>query len=108
MPDSQNAFVLLAYAPDGRTVGARSIPVLVLQRGPTVEVLLPPKWDAGMGLGSREYLSELIRDWEGGSDADSLIRELSELSVGPLRTVETGVLAPGKREALSAQISAGG
>ena len=40
----------------------------------------------------REYLWELLRDWRSAADVAGLLDELAQLSIGHLRTVETGLL----------------
>lgn len=90
MSQQPSRFVLLCYNPGQENAG---IPVLILEDGPGLKVHVPPNWHAGLDANDREYLSELMSDWE---EADServpgILRELSELSVGPLRLRDSGI-----------------
>lgn len=87
---SQRDYVVLLFDPDPDV----AIKILVVRNGPSLEVSLPANWQEQLSGGDREYVSELVNDWR-SANADSiplLLRELSQLAVGPLRTIESNLL----------------
>ena len=87
---AEREYVLLSFTPAPEV----SINILVVRSGPALEVSLPANWDAGLSPEDREYVSELINDWR-NAQADcvpAILRELSQLAVGPLKTQESNLL----------------
>jgi hypothetical protein len=86
-------FVHLRYSPRSSDTDAPTgIPLLVIQNGPALEIVIRPDWHEGLGSEDREYLTELIGDWRRTTAAEipALLQALGELSMGPLRTLESG------------------
>jgi hypothetical protein len=86
----QREYVLLAFNPDSPP----EVRILVARKGTSLEVSLPAGWDATLSAEDREYLSELVSDWRNakGDSVPVILRELAQLAVGPLRTVESNLL----------------
>jgi hypothetical protein len=97
---SRLRFVLLHYSPTSAHTERPEIRVLVISRASGIEVHTEQRWQEGLSAQDCEYLSELIRDWEQTTDTDTLLRELEELSIGPLRTIDSGMLDGAARQAL--------
>jgi hypothetical protein len=86
----QREYVLLSFNPDSQA----GIRILVYRSGPSLEVSLPAHWGESLSDEDREYLSELVSDWQSarGESVPAILRELSQLAVGPLKTVESNLL----------------
>lgn len=100
MSEEPVQFVLLDYRP-GHGAGT-GIPVLVMSGRSSVEVSVRREWEHGLAEAERDYLAELMREWRETEAAEipELMRELAEISVGPLRTMEWGTADSGRRAAL--------
>ena len=85
------------------------MPLLVAFDGVGLEIVVPFAWQSGVATGDREYLEELMTDWQGmaADEIPGLLQQLSELSIGPLRAVESGVLDSRKRDRLLGHIRSG-
>lgn len=105
-PDA-SPFVLLRYAPRSSDATA-GIPLLVIQDGPALEIVIRPDWRQGLGSEEGEYLAELMDDWRGANSAEipALLEKISELSIGPLQAIESGLLDSERRSAFIQQVSA--
>ena len=94
-------YVLLRFSPpDSRQIHA-SIPLVVLQESQSrLQTYIQAGWDQHLRRTDREYLLELIADWHNATNIPGLLDELSELSIGPLVSVESGLLDAVKRDKL--------
>jgi hypothetical protein len=100
-------FVHLRYAPRPFDAGCTTeIRLLILEDGPALEIVIRPDWRIGLGPEDQEYLSELMRDWRRATPPEIpiLLGNLSELSIGPLQTVDTGLVDPEERNALMKKV----
>ncbi len=89
-------YVLLRYNSGQDDHGAAL--VLLVEEGGELKIYTEEQWEAGLDESGREYLRELMKDWRGarGERVAAILEELAELSIGPLRTVESGVADTGK------------
>ena len=85
-------FVLLRYISGKAGHGQGRALLLLMEDGGGLRIYTEKQWESGLDAGEREYLRELMKDWRGaGADrVPGLLDELAELTVGPLRTVESG------------------
>jgi len=98
MGQKSTRYVLLCYAP----AAMPGIPVLIVEGEASLEVRLPINWKNGLHADDRDYLAELISDWQ-EAEADrmhGILDELSELCVGPLRARESGLADATRRAEL--------
>lgn len=105
MQPVRQRFVLLRFASergDDRRGGASSL--LLTQDGDTLKIFTEQHWDSALEAEDREYLMGLLEDWRHASpdEIPAILDELSELSVGSLRAVESGVADGDKLKALLA------
>jgi hypothetical protein len=105
MDQKTSTFVSFQYVPVPNSEAA--IALLVLADVSRIEVVIQPGWEANLDPNDREYLTELIADWRSANAADipALLRQLAELSVGPLRAVESGVTDAEGRMALVQKVN---
>jgi len=83
---------LLGYA--ASTEDQPTKPCLAVARnGNTGEILISVDSSSleRLPASDREYLAELLKDWKGrrGQDANFLLQQLPELSIGPLRFISS-------------------
>jgi len=103
------SFVHLRYFsapdPDARP----GISILVACAVSTVEVIVRPDWKRHIDSKDHEYVALMLEDWRQTSDeaAVGLMEALAEMSLGPLRAVESGRFTPEKRSVLVTQVFAG-
>jgi hypothetical protein len=100
-------FVHLRYSPRWSDAGHPSgIPLLVIQAGPGLEIVIRPDWHKGVLPDDQEYLTELMDDWRNATPAEipTLLESLSELSIGPLKSIESGLVDLERRSALIKQV----
>jgi hypothetical protein len=83
-------FVLLRYI--SGQAGQAAL-VLLVEDGGGLKIHTEERWEPGLDADEREYLRELMKDWRGarGDRVAAILDELGELSVGPLRAVESGM-----------------
>lgn len=104
--EDASPFVYLGYAP--RSSGATNgISLLVIQKGLALEVVIRHDWRKGLESEDGEYLAELMDDWRRTIPAKipALLESLSQLSIGPLRTLESGLLDPARKSALIQKVA---
>lgn len=92
--DPQNStFIRLYYYTGSDPSDGARLPLLVVGNQSGIEVVIAPNWQENLDLESREYLEGLIADWRSldSGQIPALLRQISELSMGPLRAVESGV-----------------
>jgi hypothetical protein len=78
----------------------------VIQNGPALEIAIRPGWQEGLGSEDCEYLAELMGDWRrtNSMEMPALLQALAELSIGPLRTIESGLIDSERRGVLVKQV----
>lgn len=69
--------------------------MLLLKKPGRLLVLIDPGWQSRILPADREFFEEIIADFahRAESDALGLLKQASELNLGPLITLETGFLA---------------
>jgi len=106
MNEHESRFVRLCYLSDDP---AANIPLLVIEKDSRLQVVIRNGWDCDLSSSDREYLSELISDWHSasGDEIHAILDQLSELSVGPLRTQEWGIADECRRGPLMRRVEHG-
>ena len=84
-------YVLLGYI-SGQESDGRGAALLLMEDGGELRVYADKRWECGLDVDEREYVRELLKDWReaGAERVGAILDELAELSVGPLRAVESG------------------
>lgn len=100
----KSRYVLLRYAPGEAHSRGADVLILVSEAKAGLEVRVRPGWHEEMAEQDRDYLAGLMEDWDRVSEPHPVLDALSELSIGPLVTVETGMLDAGRSAALGAKI----
>lgn len=96
------SYVLLKYSPTVRSeAGLPCLVVVFRQQGNVdgkgfLEVIALKEWPEEISREHREYLDALIEDWKSKppSEAATLFKYLSNLTIGPLRSVHTDQCSP--------------
>jgi len=103
------SFVYLRFSPRSAAGPESGIPLLVALKDATLEVFIRSGWEDGVAAEDREYLEELMSDWRklSAGAIPGLLEQLAELSVGPLRAIESGILDARKRTQLLEQVHSG-
>ena len=93
MNSNPSCFVRLEYSPGNSVSPAHAIPLAVVAKGSELRVAIVPGWRDMVDPQDCEYLDELIHEWRAtpANEFQDLMRQLSELSIGPLRAVESGL-----------------
>jgi hypothetical protein len=109
MSHERLSYVFLEYIPTSREELRKRVFVFVSQDRASLELFIRPQWDDGMEAEHRDYLIELMKDWSKtpSEGIPSLLEQLSELSIGPLRTIESGILDQKERDRLISHVLSG-
>lgn len=109
MQPGTHRFVLLRFGPEQEERPQAAIPLLIVQTGGKLSVHIEPQWESGFDRNDREYLSGLLDDWSDASEKEipAILDQLSELSIGPLRAVESGVADSERLRTLLRQFPSG-
>jgi hypothetical protein len=93
MRSHHTAYVLLRFVPRTGNISHALELAVVIGQDAVVEIVIRYDWQTGLDAEDREYLADLMRDWSTMSlrRPPALLRQLSELSVGPLTVLDTGV-----------------
>lgn len=108
MSQQVSRFVRLCYIAEPHGDPKDGIPFFVIGDDQGLHVAIRPGWDRGLPASDREYLSALMADWNNVAvgEVDSTLDQLSEVSIGPLRAVESGILDESRRGDLIRKIEA--
>lgn len=109
MQHGQRRYVLLRFAPDRKGRSDTAIPLLLVQSAGKLNIHLVSQWESRVDPKDREYLTGLLDDWRAASAKaiPAILDQLSELSIGPLQAVESGIADPERLRTLLQQFSHG-
>ena len=93
MQPSQPVYVLLRFVPRSGNIRQALELAVVIGQDAVLQIVIRHDWQTGLDAEDREYLADLMHDWTTMSSrrAPALLKQLSELSVGPLTVIDTGV-----------------
>ena len=109
MKPHASRFVRLCYFPRSEGHLTNGIPLIVFEDGQRLRVVIRRGWDRELSGTEREYLSELISDWQNasGGEPEAILDQLAEASVGPICALESGVADEARRGHLIRQVESG-
>jgi len=92
MTQDRLQFVLLHYSADSKPGERAGFPLLVIFAPDALQIVIHPGWQQRVELEDREYLTLMMSDWRqmSADEWPRLMESLSEFSVGPLQTADTG------------------
>ena len=101
-------FVHLRYFSSPDFEAEPGISVLITRNGKALDVAIRPDWKRHVDPKDHDYVESMISDWQRATAVEipQVIKTIAEMSLGPLRVVESGRVLAEKQSELIKRILA--